>query len=85
LCMDGTRKAVKKTCRWHVFRPWESPLKQGLQLTNCKLVVILNKLPKIMPSIAGTTYLLKQTYDLFDFLETFGIIQCAIPKNIFDL
>ena len=20
-----TRKAVKKTCRWHVFRPWESP------------------------------------------------------------
>ena len=20
----GTRKAVKKTCRWHVFRPWES-------------------------------------------------------------
>ena len=21
----GTRKAVKKTCRWHVFRPWESP------------------------------------------------------------
>ncbi len=22
---DGTRKAVKKTCRWHVFRPWESP------------------------------------------------------------
>ena len=24
-CFDGTRKAVKKTCRWHVFRPWESP------------------------------------------------------------
>ena len=23
----GTRKAVKKTCRWHVFRPWESPSK----------------------------------------------------------
>ena len=22
---EGTRKAVKKTCRWHVFRPWESP------------------------------------------------------------
>ena len=22
----GARKAVKKTCRWHVFRPWESPL-----------------------------------------------------------
>ncbi len=22
---DGTRKAVIKTCRWHVFRPWESP------------------------------------------------------------
>ena len=26
LFRDGTRKAVKKTCRWHVFRPWESPL-----------------------------------------------------------
>ena len=25
LCGGGTRKAVKKTCRWHVFRPWESP------------------------------------------------------------
>jgi hypothetical protein len=23
----GTRKAVKKTCRGHVFRPWESPRK----------------------------------------------------------
>jgi len=23
---NGTRKAVKKTCRWHVFRPWESPV-----------------------------------------------------------
>ena len=22
----GIRKAVKKTCRWHVFRPWENPL-----------------------------------------------------------
>ena len=22
---NGIRKAVKKTCRWHVFRPWESP------------------------------------------------------------
>ena len=22
---EGTRKAVKKTCRWHVFRLWESP------------------------------------------------------------
>ena len=22
---DGIRKAVKKTCRWHVFRPWENP------------------------------------------------------------
>ena len=21
----GTRKGVKKTCRWHVFSPWESP------------------------------------------------------------
>ena len=24
---DGIRKAVKKTCRWHVFRPWENPRK----------------------------------------------------------
>ena len=24
---DGTRKAVKKTCQWHVFRPWENPLR----------------------------------------------------------
>ena len=23
----GIRKAVKKTCRWHVFRPWENPWK----------------------------------------------------------
>ena len=23
---NGTRKAVKKTVRWTVFRPWESPL-----------------------------------------------------------
>ena len=23
----GTRKGVKKTCRWHVFSPWESPSK----------------------------------------------------------
>ncbi len=23
---DGTRKGVKKTCRWHVFSPWESPM-----------------------------------------------------------
>ena len=22
---NGIRKAVKKTCRWHVFRPWENP------------------------------------------------------------
>lgn len=22
---DGTRKAVKKTCRWQVFWPWKSP------------------------------------------------------------
>ena len=26
LCGYGTRKAVKKTVRWTVFRPWESPL-----------------------------------------------------------
>jgi len=25
----GTRKAVKKTCRGHVFRPWESPRKSN--------------------------------------------------------
>ena len=25
-CPYGNRKAVKKTCRWHVFRPWERPL-----------------------------------------------------------
>jgi len=25
----GNRKAVKKTCRWHVFRPWEIPLVQA--------------------------------------------------------
>ena len=24
---NGIRKAVKKTCRWHVFRPWENPWK----------------------------------------------------------
>ena len=24
--LNGIRKAVKKTCRWHVFRPWENPL-----------------------------------------------------------
>ena len=24
---NGIRKAVKKTCRWHVFRPWENPSK----------------------------------------------------------
>jgi len=23
---DGIRKAVKKTVRWTVFRPWENPL-----------------------------------------------------------
>ena len=23
--LNGNRKAVKKTCRWHVFRPWENP------------------------------------------------------------
>lgn len=22
---DGTRKAVRKTCRWQVFGPWKSP------------------------------------------------------------
>lgn len=27
LIRGGTRKAVKKTCRWHVFRPWESPFR----------------------------------------------------------
>ena len=26
---DGIRKAVKKTCRWHVFRPWENPAVSG--------------------------------------------------------
>ena len=25
----GNRKAVKKTCRWHVFRPWEIPFVSG--------------------------------------------------------
>ena len=27
--MDWIRKAVKKTCRGHVFRPWENPKVYG--------------------------------------------------------
>ena len=33
--MCGNRKAVKKTCRWHVFRPWEIPLMSGHGLQDC--------------------------------------------------
>ena len=38
----GTRKAVKKTCRWHVFRPWESPRKpnDGSQRTGRRFPAI---------------------------------------------
>ena len=25
----GNRKAVKKMCQWHIFRPWEIPLTSG--------------------------------------------------------
>ena len=32
---DGVRKAVKKTCRWHVFRPWENPLVSGRTPCGC--------------------------------------------------
>jgi len=32
---DGIRKAVKKTCRWHVFRPWENPLISGCTPCGC--------------------------------------------------
>ena len=27
--VNGIRKAVKKTCRWHIFRPWENPKVSG--------------------------------------------------------
>ena len=34
-----TRKAVKKTCRWHVFRPWESPSKSRCIRYGCRWVL----------------------------------------------
>ena len=42
----GTRKAVKKTCRGHVFRPWESPRKS-------------NGDPKDRQAISGIRYSLR--------------------------
>ena len=46
LMPDGTRKAVKKTCQWHVFRPWESPTKSRRIRYGCGLILIICKIQK---------------------------------------
>lgn len=33
---DGARKAVKKTVRWTVFRPWESPGRSPTEYSDVK-------------------------------------------------
>ena len=33
----GNRKAVKKTCRWHVFRPWEIPFVSERSQQGCEM------------------------------------------------
>ena len=48
LCSDGTRKAVKKTCRWHVFRPWESPSNSRRIRNGCGLNLNMSENEKVL-------------------------------------
>ena len=44
----GTRKAVKKTCRWHVFRPWESPSKSRCIRYGCRWILNTSDAEKVL-------------------------------------